>query len=161
MTKSVPWRPPCLQLLRRPMSVHVAFVPTAQVVSRLRDAGWSPVEASQQLVRLDNRQGFQKHVLRFQRREVQAVVGEYSPELVLLNSHVCSPAAPLSPGLPPMWVWAQAARLSVEFCQKAIPTPLSAVRRAVFCWVKDFTTPTINSTTSPIRQVTTRDAVML
>src|SRR6185437_15196989 len=55
-----------------------AFIPTAQVVSKLREAGWSPVEASQQLVRLDDRRGFQKHLLRFQRRDVQAVVGEYT-----------------------------------------------------------------------------------
>jgi hypothetical protein len=81
------------------VSSRYAFVPTAQVVSRLRDAGWSPVEASQQLVRLDGRQGFQKHVLRFQRREVQAVVGEYSPELVLLNSHDRSSAYQLQAGL--------------------------------------------------------------
>lgn len=81
------------------VSERYAFVPTAQVVSRLREAGWSPVEASQQLVRLDDRRGFQKHMLRFQRRDVQAVVGEYTPDLVLVNSHDRSGAYQLQAGL--------------------------------------------------------------
>ena len=81
------------------VSERYAFVPTAQVVSKLREAGWSPVEASQQLVRLDDRLGFQKHILRFQRREVQAIVGEYTPELVLVNSHDRSSAYQLQAGL--------------------------------------------------------------
>jgi hypothetical protein len=81
------------------VSERYAFVPTAQVVSKLREAGWSPVEASQQLVRVDDRRGFQKHVLRFQRRDVQAVVGEYTPELVLVNSHDRSSAYQLQAGL--------------------------------------------------------------
>jgi len=81
------------------VSERYAFVPTAQVVSRLREAGWSPVEVSQQLVRLDDRRGFQKHMLRFQRRDVQAVVGEYTPDLVLVNSHDRSSAYQLQAGL--------------------------------------------------------------
>lgn len=81
------------------VSERYAFVPTAQIVSRLRDSGWSPVQASEQIVRLDNRRGFQKHLLRFQRREVQAVAGEYTPELVLVNSHDRSSAYQLHAGL--------------------------------------------------------------
>ena len=81
------------------VSERYAFVPTAQVVSKLREAGWSPVEASQQLVRLDDRRGFQKHMLRFQRRDVQAIVGEYTPELILVNSHDRSSAYQLQAGL--------------------------------------------------------------
>jgi hypothetical protein len=81
------------------VSERYAFVPTAQVVSKLREAGWSPVEASQQLVRLDDRRGFQKHVLRFQRHDVKAIVGEYTPELVLVNSHDRSSAYQLQAGL--------------------------------------------------------------
>jgi len=81
------------------VSGRYAFVPTAQIVSRLRESGWSPVEAHQQVVRLDDRRGFQKHLLRFQRRDVQAVAGEYSPELVLVNSHDRSSAYQLHAGL--------------------------------------------------------------
>src|SRR5665213_1476153 len=81
------------------VSQRYAFVPTAQIVSRLRESGWSPVVASEQIVRLDNRRGFQKHLLRFQRSDVQPVAGEYSPELVLINSHDRSSAYQLHAGL--------------------------------------------------------------
>jgi hypothetical protein len=81
------------------VSGRYLFVPTAQIVSRLRESGWSPVEAHQQLVRLDDRSGFQKHLLRFQRRDFRAVAGEYSPELVLVNSHDRSSAYQLHAGL--------------------------------------------------------------
>lgn len=81
------------------VSQRYAFVPTAQIVSRLRESGWSPVQASEQIVRLDNRRGFQKHLLRFQRSEAQPVAGEYSPELVLINSHDRSSAYQLHAGL--------------------------------------------------------------
>lgn len=81
------------------VSSRYAFVPTSQIVSRLRESGWSPVMASQQFVRLDERRGFQKHLLRFQRRDTQAVVGEYTPELVLINSHDRSSAYQLHAGL--------------------------------------------------------------
>lgn len=81
------------------VSERYAFVPTAHIVSRLRDSGWSPVMASEQSVRLDGRRGFQKHLLRFQRRDAQPVAGEYSPELVLINSHDRSSAYQLHAGL--------------------------------------------------------------
>jgi hypothetical protein len=81
------------------VSSRYAFVPTAQIVSRLRESGWSPVQAHEQVVRLDDRRGFQKHLLRFQRRDVQPVAGEYSPELVLINSHDRSSAYQMHAGL--------------------------------------------------------------
>jgi hypothetical protein len=81
------------------VSSRYAFVPTVKIVSRLREAGWSPVEAHQQIVRLHDRRGFQKHLLRFQRRDVQPIAGEYSPELVLVNSHDRSSAYQLHAGV--------------------------------------------------------------
>ena len=59
------------------VSERYAFVPTAQIVSRLCESGWSPVQAHEQVLRLDDRRGFQKHLLRFQRHDLQAVAGEY------------------------------------------------------------------------------------
>src|SRR5438477_4824018 len=81
------------------VSARYAFVPTAQLVSRLREAGWSPVSAVQQRVKLDERRGFQKHLIRFQRRDVVPVKGEYTPELCLINSHDRSSAYQLHAGL--------------------------------------------------------------
>lgn len=81
------------------VSERYAFVPTAHIVSRLRESGWASVMASEQTVRLEGRRGFQKHLLRFQRRDAQPVAGEYSPELVLINSHDRSSAYQLHAGL--------------------------------------------------------------
>jgi hypothetical protein len=81
------------------VSNRYAFLPTAQVVTRMRDAGWAPVEAREQRVRLEGRAGFQKHLLRFQRRDLIAVKGEYAAEICLVNSHDCSSAYQLHAGL--------------------------------------------------------------
>src|SRR5437667_11660435 len=81
------------------VSPRYAFVPTAHLVVRLRDAGWAPVSAVQQRVKLDQRRGFQKHLIRFQRRDVVPVKGEYTPELCLINSHDRSSAYQLHAGL--------------------------------------------------------------
>src|SRR6266516_50696 len=37
-----------------------ALVPTAQLVSRLRDAGWVPVSAVEQRIKIENRRGSQR-----------------------------------------------------------------------------------------------------
>src|SRR3989454_6798384 len=81
------------------VSSRYAFVPTAHLVTRLRNAGWAPVSAVQQRVKLDERRGFQKHLIRFQRRDVVPVKGEYPPELCLINSHARSSAYQLHAGL--------------------------------------------------------------
>ena len=81
------------------VSDRYSFVPTAQIVSGLRSAGWIPVTAFEQRVRLDERRGFQKHLLRFQRADVVPARGEYTPELVLVNSHDRSSAYQLHAGL--------------------------------------------------------------
>src|SRR6266480_5901973 len=81
------------------VSSRYAFVPTSQLVGRLRDAGWAPVSAVEQKVKLDERRGFQKHLIRFQRRDVVPIKGEYTPELCLINSHDRSSAYQLHAGL--------------------------------------------------------------
>lgn len=81
------------------VSDRYAFLPTAQVVSRMREAGWSPVEAREQRVRLEGRAGFQKHLLRFQRRDLIAVKGEFAAEICLVNSHDRSSAYQIHAGL--------------------------------------------------------------
>src|SRR5438132_2472480 len=81
------------------VSPRYAFVPTAQLVSRLREAGWAPVSAVEQRIRIEDRRGFQKHLIRFQRRDVVPVKGEYTLELCLINSHDRSSAYQLHAGL--------------------------------------------------------------
>ncbi len=81
------------------VSSRYAFVPTVQLVRRLREAGWAPVSAVEQRIRIEERRGFQKHLIRFQRRDVVPVKGEYTPELCLPNSHDRSSAYQLHAGL--------------------------------------------------------------
>src|SRR5438128_8728934 len=80
------------------VSSRYAFVPTAHLVARLRNAGWAPVSAVEQRIKIEDRRGFQKHLIRFQRRDVVPVKGEYTPELCLINSHDCSSAYQLHAG---------------------------------------------------------------
>jgi hypothetical protein len=69
------------------VSERYTFLPTAQIVSRMKQEGWAPVEVRQQAVRLEGRMGFQKHLIRFQRRDQIATPNEYTPEIALVNSH--------------------------------------------------------------------------
>jgi hypothetical protein len=69
------------------VSQRYTFLPTSQIVTRMRQEGWAPVEVQQQSVRLEGRMGFQKHVIRFQRRDQIAKPGEYAAEIALVNSH--------------------------------------------------------------------------
>lgn len=70
-------------------SDRYAFFPTDTVVEALRDSGWAPVIAQEQRARAEERFGFQKHLIRFHRREElgRAVLHDSRLELVLMNSH--------------------------------------------------------------------------
>jgi hypothetical protein len=81
------------------VSQKYAFVPTCEVVDRLHNAGWVPVFAQQQRFRLPGRSGFQKHLIRFQRRDLVAIKGEFATEICLVNSHDRSSAFQLHVGL--------------------------------------------------------------
>jgi hypothetical protein len=85
------------------VSTRYTFVSTAQVVDLLDAEGWSPVRASQQRVRLENREGFQMHELRFARRadlECESfAVGDTRPEMILQNAHDGTRAYRIDAGL--------------------------------------------------------------
>jgi hypothetical protein len=70
-------------------STRYAFFPTDTVVEALRESGWAPVIAQEQRARAEERFGFQKHLIRFHRREElgRAVLHDSRLELVLMNSH--------------------------------------------------------------------------
>jgi len=70
-------------------SDRYSFFPTDTVIEALRETGWAPVIAQQQRARTEDRFGFQKHLLRFHRREElgRAVLHDSRLELVLMNSH--------------------------------------------------------------------------
>jgi hypothetical protein len=77
------------EVAARNVSEKYLFIPTSNVVETLHDKGWQCYKAIENRVRLDDRQGFQKHSLRFRHNSTLAptLVGEVIPEIVLTNSH--------------------------------------------------------------------------
>lgn len=69
------------------VSDRYTFVPTARIISGLRELGWVPVKVEEQRIRNERRRGFQKHLIRFRRVEQMQTLDEWNVELVLLNSH--------------------------------------------------------------------------
>ena len=67
------------------VSARYSFVPTLTAVDLLRDAGWFPVFAEQSAVRKIERDGFQRHLIRFAKNGL-SFDGE-RVDLVLYNSH--------------------------------------------------------------------------
>ena len=57
------------------------------------------MSAVEQRIKIEDRRSFQKPLLRFRRRDVVPVKGEYTPELCLINSHDRSSAYQLHAGL--------------------------------------------------------------
>ena len=71
------------------VSDRYAFIPTLAVLNGLRNEGWLPVSAQEQRVRLEDKRGFTKHMLRFRHQDARPLsnLGDVYPELVLVNSH--------------------------------------------------------------------------
>lgn len=84
------------------MSERYGFIPTVNVVEAMRGAGWFPVQAADQRVRLADRRGFTRHLVRFARfdnGQALANVGDSIPEIVLINSHDGTSAYQIHAGL--------------------------------------------------------------
>ena len=81
------------------VSHRYTFVPTARIVSGLRELGWVPVAVEEQRIRIEARRGFQKHMVRFRREEQMRELSEWNLELVLLNSHDAGSAYQLHAGV--------------------------------------------------------------
>lgn len=83
----------------RGVSPRYTFVPTARIVSGLRELDWVTVDVEEQRIRLEARRGFQKHLLRFRRAEQMEALDEWNVELVLVNSHDAGSAYQLHAGI--------------------------------------------------------------
>jgi hypothetical protein len=84
------------------VSSRYAFVPTTRVLAALAEAGWLPVRAQENRVRLADKSGYQRHMLRLRHRDAaQGLmrVGDSFPEIVLTNSHDGLAAFGLDAGL--------------------------------------------------------------
>ncbi|ADJ29867.1 DUF932 domain-containing protein [Nitrosococcus watsonii] len=82
------------------VSGRYQFISTLAMIEALEREGWSPVHAEESRVRIPDRKGFSKHLLRFRRFDDELpMVGDSFPEIVLVNSHDGSCAYQLHAGL--------------------------------------------------------------
>ncbi len=81
------------------VSTRYTFVPTAAILSGLRELNWVPVQVEEQRIRIEARRGFQKHLIRFRREEQMRSLSEWNLELVLVNSHDAGCAYQLHAGV--------------------------------------------------------------
>ncbi|MCP4748504.1 MAG: DUF945 domain-containing protein [Desulfobacteraceae bacterium] len=69
------------------VSDRYSFVPTIQAVDLVRSTGWVPVHAMEAKTRKEEREGFQKHIIRFQMQGLELNSGAERVDLVMYNSH--------------------------------------------------------------------------
>lgn len=86
------------------MSARYTFIPTIDIVDRMRAEGFQPVSAMQSRTRIEGKQEFTKHMIRFRdmrNGDVPAIkeLGTIYPELVLTNSHDGASAYKIDAGL--------------------------------------------------------------
>jgi len=82
------------------MSAKYRFFPTVHVVEGLMNAGFAVVRAQQSRSRIEGKQEYTKHMLRFRHRDMaEAAVDSTVPEVVVVNSHDGTSAYKLSLGL--------------------------------------------------------------
>ena len=80
-------------------SNRYGFISTQEIVNALGESGYTPRQIQYGKVRKDENKGFQKHIIKFQHRDISDIGGEVAPEFVLINSHDGSTSAQLSLGL--------------------------------------------------------------
>lgn len=69
------------------MSSKYRFIPTSDVLSKMRAEGFQPVKVQQSRCRIEGKGEFTKHLIRFRRTDAALVLNEVFPEVVLVNSH--------------------------------------------------------------------------
>lgn len=84
---------------RRGMSSSYDFIPTIQVVEKMREEGLLPVKAMQAKTRIEGKREFTKHIIRFRSPRMSWKVNDSVPEIVLINSHDGSCSYQVSAGI--------------------------------------------------------------
>jgi len=81
-------------------SDRYAFVPTSDIINEMRKNGFVPVSACQSASRIEGKELFTKHMIRFRQMNLNVTqVGEFILEAVLVNSHDGTSAYDLSCGV--------------------------------------------------------------
>lgn len=83
------------------MSEKYAFIPTIEVVNKMRAEGFTPVQAMQSRTRVEGKEDFTKHLIRFRdtRQGDKPVVGDIYPEFLVTNAHDGGSAYKVDSGL--------------------------------------------------------------
>jgi hypothetical protein len=84
------------------VSDKYTFIPTSDIVTRLRAEGFGPVSARQCVTRIEGKGAFTKHVLRFRSMSESLMpmkLNDLLPEIVLTNSHDLTSSYQLAAGL--------------------------------------------------------------
>lgn len=66
------------------------FIPTVEIINAMRESGFAPFKASQSSTRIEGKELFTKHMIRFRSLDTlakTAIVGDSLPEIVMINSH--------------------------------------------------------------------------
>ena len=69
------------------VSDRYTYIPTSDVLNIIRDYGWHPVDAFESRVRIDDKQGFQKHLIRLRHMDSFLTESEHIPEIIVTSSH--------------------------------------------------------------------------
>lgn len=70
-------------------SSRYAYIPTSEVIAALMREGFQPFSATQSVARIEGKQNFTKHMIRFRHvsTDIARQVGDVVPEVALMNSH--------------------------------------------------------------------------
>lgn len=69
-------------------SDRYTFIPTSQIIAGMRANGFLPVSATESLVRIPERRGFSKHMIRFRQAGANLTqVGDSLAEIIATNAH--------------------------------------------------------------------------
>lgn len=79
------------------VSDRYSFIPTIKAVNFLRDDNWQPIMAGESRCNDKEKEGFQKHMIRFTKQDF--VVGKERMDLLLYNSHNKAAAFKLIAGI--------------------------------------------------------------
>lgn len=80
-------------------SDRYTYIPTINVVQGMQNAGYKVVEARQGRSRIEGKQEFTKHLLKFRHSTLDLRVGDTTAEVIMLNSHDGSSRYNLMSGL--------------------------------------------------------------
>ncbi len=69
------------------VSNRYTYIPTSDILNIIRDYGWHPVDAFESRVRINEKQGYQKHLIRMRHLDSFLTESEHIPEIIVTSSH--------------------------------------------------------------------------